>query len=255
MEKHRKFHVYLQEVFSERQRANPQYSLRGFALDLGVNDSTLSQILKGVRPITEYRIKSLGRRLNLTPKQILGFVQSHSNDNSTLGFKQLELDTFNVMADWYFDAILELSKLDGFNPDPKWIAKVLGLNISKVRQAIQTLKRLGVIDIDCEGAWTNNLENSLVNFDTKDFTSNALKEYQRQLLELSKQAVDNTPKVKRNHTSFILALDSNLVSEIHSRIQAFQKELADLVENHSHKKDEVYTLQFSSFPLTNQNKG
>ena len=41
----------IKEDLSHKQRLNPHYSLRAYARDLGIHSSTLSQILKGKRPL------------------------------------------------------------------------------------------------------------------------------------------------------------------------------------------------------------
>jgi plasmid maintenance system antidote protein VapI len=60
----------LPSELARRCVANPQYSLRSFALHLGINHSTLSQLLRGKRPLTARAIEKLGQRLGLGQDEV-----------------------------------------------------------------------------------------------------------------------------------------------------------------------------------------
>jgi uncharacterized protein (TIGR02147 family) len=247
-----KFRDFLQETFDSRVRKNSKYSLRAFARDLGLNDSTLSQLLNERRKITTRHVERVIAALKL-PSSALRKFKSKNELNSDYGkiqFRQLSLDSFSTMADWFHDGILELSKMADFKADEKYISRRLDINIIQARLAVQRLKRLGLVSVDESEKWTLVCENSLVNFDDTSKSNQALKEYQKQLLDLSRKSVDETPVEKRNHTSFVVALDTNLVDEIHWRVREFQKQLVEYIESKSSTRNEVYAIQFTSFPLT-----
>jgi len=68
------FRLYIQSEFARRLSSNPQYSLRSFALQLGIDHSTLSQLLREKRALTPRMIKTLGARLGLRTEEIEKFV-------------------------------------------------------------------------------------------------------------------------------------------------------------------------------------
>jgi hypothetical protein len=51
------------------------------------------------------------------------------------------------MRPWYHFAILELTRLQDFQPDSRWIARVLGLNPDEVNIALARLMRLGLLEM------------------------------------------------------------------------------------------------------------
>jgi len=53
----------LQAEFSRRQQSNPRYSLRAFARSMGLDHSTVSQLLRGKRPITRKSVRSIASSL------------------------------------------------------------------------------------------------------------------------------------------------------------------------------------------------
>ena len=71
------FHIHLiREQLSKRQKANPSYSLRAFARDLGMDPSTLSAILKGKRAFPVKSCEQISQALNLSPMEKQYFFES-----------------------------------------------------------------------------------------------------------------------------------------------------------------------------------
>lgn len=59
------FDAFLAREFETRRRRNRRYSLRAFARDLACDHSTLSQWLRGTRPMTEESIARISDALGL----------------------------------------------------------------------------------------------------------------------------------------------------------------------------------------------
>jgi DNA-binding transcriptional regulator YdaS (Cro superfamily) len=59
----------LRDEFERRRRSNPRYSLRGFALLLGIDSATLSQVLRGRRRLSPRATAALCDRLALAQPQ------------------------------------------------------------------------------------------------------------------------------------------------------------------------------------------
>jgi transcriptional regulator with XRE-family HTH domain len=139
-----KFRAYLRQEFIRRKNKNPKYSLRAFAQQLKINHATLSTILAGKRKITKRTFLALSKRLALNAKEVSRFM---ADDPSFKGHKSspyfaLQQDVFSLIADWHFDAILELSQIKKLKLDPKEISRVLGIPVAVAKQSLQTLERL-----------------------------------------------------------------------------------------------------------------
>lgn len=59
------FPAFLQREYQRRRTRNRRYSLRAFARDLGCDHSTLSQWMRGTRPLTRTSLDRLCRALAL----------------------------------------------------------------------------------------------------------------------------------------------------------------------------------------------
>ena len=112
------FRENLQREFARRRAANARYSLRAFAGALGVDHSTLSQIVRGTRRVTARTLRALGARLGMSAAAI-----------------ELQCAAENESA------ILGVVARSDFRANSRWIAVVLGMPLDEVNVALQTLLR------------------------------------------------------------------------------------------------------------------
>jgi len=61
----------LQAEFSRRKQLNQRYSLRAFARSVGLNHSTVSQLMRGKRPITRKSVHSIAGSLRWSGASVL----------------------------------------------------------------------------------------------------------------------------------------------------------------------------------------
>ena len=106
----------LKREYDRRRCGNPRYSLRAFARSLGIDHSTLSQIVRGRRRVTMRAIRALGRRLRMTPQQV---AESCAIEN--------DIAVLNVVA------------RPSFRADSRWIATLTGIPVDDVNVSLQRL--------------------------------------------------------------------------------------------------------------------
>ncbi len=68
-----RFRGRLEHEFAARSAKNARYSLRAFAAFLGTDHSTLSQILKGTRPVPISQLRAWAKKLRLSREEIAVF--------------------------------------------------------------------------------------------------------------------------------------------------------------------------------------
>jgi uncharacterized protein (TIGR02147 family) len=257
--KERDFRLFLQSELARRCESNERYSLRAYARSLRIAPSALSAILNGKRPITRNMKLRLGLGLGLSPKDVGYFQESKAEGASpkgpaqTLEFQQIALDAYAVIADWYHYAILELSHLESFQPDPKWIAKSLGITKSEVNIAVERLQRVGLLKIE-SGSWIDTTPNGHATNIRGDLTSAASRKLQRQILEKSIRALDEVPIAIRNHTSMTMAINPDDLPEAKERITNFRHNLCSFLERNG-KPTQVYQLAIAFYPVTQIEEG
>lgn len=247
------FRLYLQGVFSERCKKNSSYSLRAFAKSLSIDNSTLAKIMNGKRKLGKRAIQNFGDRLGLSPKEIQPYLDIEQKEESDLNVVQVEQDQFQIIADWYHYAILELMQLKDFQTKPQWIARELGITKSEAQFAIERLQRAELLEIDSEGIWHDLSVGKTTNI-SKGKTSTAQRNLQKEILEKGIEAIDEVPLEERNNTSMTFAIDVEKMAEAQEEIKRFRRRMARLLTE-SENKTAVYNLGIALYPLTkNQRK-
>jgi uncharacterized protein (TIGR02147 family) len=240
-----RFRTFLRTEFMKRRHRNERYSLRSFAKQLGLDAGSLSQFLSGQRRYSEKKLKSLTKTLGLDSQETRRLLDENKYKGWNPHF--VELDRLHLLSQWYYAAIIEMLALDDFQANPKWIAKQLNIEVNFVQLALSQLFAAGVLSLSADGKWVNNwTEYTTQTSETVDEL--ALRNHQKQLLELAAQSIDYNTAEEKSHTAYVSAIDSDLIPLIQEEIKLFRRKMARLIKEKSKKNDSVYYLQFNLFP-------
>jgi plasmid maintenance system antidote protein VapI len=124
------FRHVLREQLRRRQSRNTRYSLRAFARDLGLHHGTLSQLLRGRRPVTPKQIRVLGARLGLDGAEVLACCQAETDATVRAAIGRR-----------------------AFRHDSRWIATRTGIPVDEVNAALHRLLRSGALRMLAPADW------------------------------------------------------------------------------------------------------
>jgi uncharacterized protein (TIGR02147 family) len=241
------FRLWLQKQFAERCKKNARYSLRAFAKFLELDASSLSQILSGKRRLSKKATLNMCEKLSASYTDLNRFGLVQDTMTTDTNYLQMNVDTFTAISDWYHYAILELTYVDGFKNDPKWIARKLSITNEEAKIAVERLKRLGLL-LDENGSIKKSSKgltnNGLIN------TSGAHKELQKQVITKALAAVDECHQDEKDITSMTMAIDTKNLEKARLLIQKFRRDLCELLEDGS--QAEVYNLGIQLYPITSK---
>jgi uncharacterized protein (TIGR02147 family) len=252
----------------DRVAKNPKYSLRAFARYLDIEASALSQVLNGKRYLSVEKIDHILSKLDLNPIEQENFRSSLAKAKKNAGHqrftpemkailretqnrdafdqktREVSVDQFKVIADWYHYAILELTLTRDFQSNTEWIARKLEISNSEATLAVERLFSLQLLE-DQNGRWKKTAV-QLSSAD-KHLTTGAHRRRQRQVLEKSLKSLENDPIEVRNHSAMTLSIDEKKVPEAKRRIQKFMNELTEFLETGTQTK--TYEMIVNLFPL------
>jgi transcriptional regulator with XRE-family HTH domain len=120
------FRSLLCDELARRRGANSRYSLRSFARALRIDHSTLSQILRGRRPLTRASMRRLARRLRI---------------EGPVMHRRIEPVLYALAAQGALPA------------NSRAAARLLGTNIDAINIALQRLIRTGVLVMSARNRW------------------------------------------------------------------------------------------------------
>lgn len=228
--------------------------------------SKLSEVMNGRREISPRAALKLTQALKLDTGEaglFLDLVDWHQKKNplvralakdrlekreETSGFRELDLDTFKVIADWHHFAILELTEVKGFKSQPSWIAKRLGLPEADIIQAIERLLELNLLVKNSKGELHQTRENLAT---PTDIPSQAIRAHHSQLLMRADKALEDVVVAERDFSAITLSFDPAEIRAIKQEIREFRRRLIQRIQS-SESRSRLYCLTIQFFPLDQQ---
>ncbi len=255
----------LSEVLSERQAANQAYSLRAFARDLGISPQQLSNVMSGRRGLGPKLAKQVVDQLDLSASQSELFLESLRAEFSrsqvqrvvsksklaslkaSESTRNLELDTFKIVSNWYHFTLVELIKLSkNKTRKTEWFSAKLGIPENEVKLALGRLERVGLISRN-----GNRLSaNQDVMIADGGITTESIKNYHRQFLEKASQALAFQTSEERYGSSSSIPIKVKDIALAKKLIQKFRLEFDEALSD-TDQGEEVYGLSLQFFRLTN----
>lgn len=235
---------YIRNDFAERQKANPHFSLRSYAKWLGISPAQISQILSGKRPISHRVAEKIFLRLNLSSTEQRLLL---TPDQGTAKKKKqpISTDKFELISDWYYLAILSLSKIKDNKSDPRWIAQRLGIPVQVANKALTTLIENHVIQVNED----KSFEQILPLFEVfSEVPSEPIRKFHKQILALSMHKLDAVPPQHRFVNSTTVPFQLKKLKILHKLAEHLLDEVDSLSEKD--ENDEVYHISIQAMPLT-----
>lgn len=243
----------LKQVFSDKQRKNPQYSIRAFSRDIGIDSSSLSKILKGKRRFPLTKVDTLSKNLSFSPREKRVFIESLNNLDQV--YEQISIDEedkrylldesyFDIISEWEHYAVLELFELDEFIVNRKNMAFKLGLDLNRVDVVLNNLMDVGLLEFQ-NGEYVKvhgGLRTS------EDILSNALKASHKETMEMGIEKIEEVDLDLRDFSSTTMAIDPKKLNEAKILIREFRQKMDSLLSKGD--KSEVYQLAVQFYPLS-----
>ncbi len=238
------FRLWLQRQFTERCKRNSRYSLRAFAKNLGMDHSSLSQILSGKRSLSKKSTQILCTKLSANSKELQLFGLAEQ-DSAADEYFQIEADSFAIMAEWYHAAIMEMTYTQGFKSDAKWMARKLSITTEEVKAAVERLKRLNLLEL--QDGVLRKTKQQLTNQSVVS-TSAAHREFQAQIIQKALMAVHECDPSEKDITSMTMAIDEKNLEKARELTRKYRREMCALLEEGQQTR--VYNLGIQLYPIS-----
>jgi hypothetical protein len=154
------FRERLSHEFKVRRAKNGRYSLRAFAVFLGTDHSTLSQIMRGHRRVPDSRIHDWAKKLKIDREEIAYYAAAEIAPDSEVTRQQEYIRHWTAEVQTLFTQsvhgkILALSRSPQFRADCRWIAEQAGTTVDEVNLAFSRLLRLGLMEVKAKDRWVD----------------------------------------------------------------------------------------------------
>ena len=242
---------FVRESFANRNTRNNKFSVRAFARQLGIQPATISEIMRGKRSVSRTYAATLLERLRCPAEEQEKILSDFSSNRRSAGSKEgvrydsLEMDTYQLISEWYHFAILSLVKTQGFRNEPKYISKRLGITKRQARLAVNRLIRLGLLQYNKLGKLTRANKN----LTTSDGIKNAsLQRSHLENLELAQQSLFRDSIEIRDFSAVTFATDPSGLKEVRTLLRKLRDKTVAQLEKAP--PTEVYKLCIQLFPIT-----
>lgn len=255
----------IEDIFNSKQKRNKSYSLRSFARDLEMSSGALSQIMSAKRIPSYKKSLELIEKLNISETKKKKFLISVAklrdqrsfkrgspelrkflnSKNLSMTSKELDKETFNAISKWYHYAILEMTGINCFKQDYKWIAKELNITPNEAKSAVERLFHLGFLE-DIAGRWSKTKD--FFSIKNKNKTSRAHKERQNDILCKSIESLNKLPIEFRNHSAMTMVVAPNKIEAAKEKVSKFLREMSEFLDSDNEQKY-VYEMTVNLFPL------
>jgi len=261
------YRTFLQDVYLEKKEKGTSFSYRSFSKFVGFSSPNyMRMVIKGDRNLSQEAILKLIKYLKLNKtqasffKSLINFNQSTEPEDKKKHFekicyfkgfqeiKKIDHKNYCYFSKWYYPAIREMTLLDNFREDPRWIADQLHPNITpeEAKEALCLLVEIGFL---AKGK-DNRLKIIDKNIKTDSEVINiSLWNFHQQMIGQAKHALDHTDAEFRDILSVTVALNQ-------AKFKKFRKKLNDLCEeisvecSHGRNADSVYQVNLQLFNLT-----
>jgi hypothetical protein len=181
-------------------------------------------------------IKTLGEQLGMLPEEIEAFVARESQAGETAVTREirfLTMETVALLSDGSHRAILEMTSMEGFVPDTRWIARALDLTVDEVNMALSRLTRLGLLEMVAADRWVDRSEASV---------SSAAGFAQQVIRRLSEQArrLSGPMDEEASSPAATIEIGAAQLPAVIKLIERLQSETADLQRDEKGYQLEIY---------------
>ena len=220
---------------------NQSYSMRAFALKVGVAQSVISQIINGKRPLTRKTAQRILEGLGKDPQTISRIIENLSEKEP---YSTSSSDAFQLVSDWYNYAILSLAETEDFRGRPSWVADRLGISQQTAKEALERLLRLELLKKKNGKVVATGKRLEAISA----VPNVALRKANQENLALAENALAAVPIELRDFTAITLCFDPDRIEEARAMIKAFRRSFDRSME--SGRKREVYKLCVQLFPVS-----
>lgn len=261
---HTSYRSYLKSVLADRIAKNPFYSLRAMARALEVQPSHLSAIHNGLKNLSPQTALKIAAKLGLSEQEseyfrlLVDYEAAKSPElkaayqrklqalNGKTEVRDLSLDAFKLIADWYHIPILEMTGLAKFKFTPAAVARRLGITPLEAQVAVERLLRLELIEPKDGGGYRKVHKNSLFKSEQVNL---ALRRFHQQMIERAGRSLETQKPDERYVGSQTFAIDPQSLPEAKKIIDEFRQKLVSHFDS-GKSRTEVYHLGVQLFNLT-----
>ena len=255
----------LARELGNRIDANPSYSQRAFARDIGISPGRLSEIINGHQGLSRTSGEKICAHLGYNPTETDLFCDYVDMDSARdLRKKQrarkrvqrwqksntdplVRNKSLSLVSEWQNLAVLEFLRIEP-TANARRIATSICIDYNQAKTSLEKLKSLGLIEEDDGKVTVQNSSTS------SEEPSNFIRSFHTQILDKAKRALIEQSMEERNFRSAVVAIDAKRKDEFKQRLTDLFNEFCDEADQHK-DPNQIYAVSMNLFKISNSQLG
>lgn len=261
------YRAFLSDLYKERKKRSKNFSHRVFVRICGFKSPNfLKLVIDGKRNLGRSAVEKISNALkfNMMEKKyfnaLVNFEQANSPEEKNrhlsnisrlrhhVDVKTIEVKQYKYLSNWHYVAIRELSALNDFSENPKWINRKLGSKLTgkRIAKIINELINLGMLKRDSNGGLKQTDENIIC---APEFFSLAINNYHQQMLQKATKSISASKSKDRDISALTISIDRGTFKKIRNVIAECRQEIHRLASL-SKSRQVVYQTNIQLFNLS-----
>lgn len=261
------FRRFLADFIEEEKRRKPGFSQRAFASRLGFSSTgSLSLVLSGKRRLGEAPLQKLAGAIGLAGRHarfleaLARFNQAGTLEERERTFQEVKrlrksrefrrtlASQFPYWEEWHHVVVRELAVHMDWRGDWAALGAAVRPPISgeKARHSVERLLEMGLLRRDPDGSYA---QSSPV-LSASGAPSSLLREFKREMVLKSLQAMDDLPPSRRHFSTCTLSMSRESFRKLSGMIDALREEILRIASDDD--AQEVYQANFQVFPVSTE---
>ena len=255
---------FLKDYYERRKAEMPFYSYRMMGDKLGLDSSYLYRVLQKKQHLPAHALQAAKEILALSGREAeyfdLLFSAAVSKDRAkkeelmakALSLRDVERHSLQaaelkLLENWWIPAVRAYLDLNGGVVNVKQIAKDICPPITEdqVNEAIEILKEVGLVKKLASGRLALTDAHLTVGGPEK---AQAVRKFQRQVLALASDSLDNVPVTERNVSTLTLSVDQSCFEDLGEMLREFRRLVQKRVDE-AKNSDRVMQLSMAFYPV------
>jgi uncharacterized protein (TIGR02147 family) len=259
-----RFRKYLAEYQERRQAAEPTFSRTEFCNLLGLPNtrSYFNDVVQGKRVTDNMRerfINVIGLKGNEAKyfEAMIDFDQSKTAEVREQAFNAMmhlnktpqaivDPDSYEFFGNWYNSTVYAILEVMDITDDVSELAAKIFPPVSekKLQASLELMKKMSLIRRDERGFWKPTKDSLATVQQSK---SQMVLQFQKQCLELSKQALESAGKESRDMTTFTFSVSKKAQKQVEVAAEKFKAQIRHIVTADSEKPEIVEHINLHVF--------
>lgn len=247
-----KFRKYLAAYQEKRQEAEPTFSRTEFCNQLGLPNtrSYFNDVVQGKRltdNMLDRFIGVIGLKANEAKyfKAMVRFDQGKTADVRDQAFSEMmrlnktpqaivDPNSYEFFGNWYNSTVYAILEVLDIGDDLTELAQKIFPPVSEkhLKSSLALMQKMDLIKRNERGFWKPTKESLATVQQSK---SQMILQFQKQCLELSKQALESENGESRDMTTFTFAVSKNAQAKVEKAAEKFKEQLRQIVTADSEK--------------------